>query len=74
MSIENQIKLKSNVNYIKFLRENSHWYKYLNRSNQYFKDFENEVKIAYKLRPTDKISQAIDTFDMIQTVLATLKQ
>ncbi len=74
MSIENQIKLKSNVNYIKFLRENSHWYKYLNRSNQYFKDFENEVKTTYKLRPADKISQAIDTFDMIQTVLTTLKQ
>ena len=74
MSIENQIKLKSNVNYIKFLRENSHWYKYLNRSNQYFKDFENEVKIAYKLRPTDKISQAIDAFDMIQTVLSALRQ
>lgn len=74
MSIETQIKLKSNLNYIKFLRENSHWYKYLNRSDQYFKDFENEMKITYKLRPTDRISKAIDTFDMIQTILATLRQ
>ncbi len=74
MSIETQIKLKSNINYLKFLRENSYWYKYLNRSNQFFKDFENEMKITYKLRPTDRISKAIDTFDMIQTILTTLKQ
>ena len=74
MSIETQIKLKSNINYLKFLRENSYWYKYLNRSNQFFKDFENEMKITYKLRPTDCISKAIDTFDMIQTILTTLKQ
>lgn len=74
MSIETQIKLKSNVNYLKFLKENSHWYKYLNRNNNYFKDFENEMKIIYKLRPADRISQAIDAFDMIQTVLTTLRQ
>ena len=74
MSIETQIKLKSNINYLKFLRENSYWYKYLNRSNQFFKDFENEMKITYKLRPTDRISKAIDTFDMIQTILTTIKQ
>lgn len=74
MSIETQIKLKSNINYLKFLRENSYWYKYLNRSNQFFKDFENEMKITYKLRPTDRISKAIDTFDMVQTILTTLKQ
>lgn len=74
MSIETQIKLKSNINYLKFLRENSYWYKYLNRSNQFFKDFENEMKITYKLRPTDRIGKAIDTFDMIQTILTTLKQ
>lgn len=74
MSIETQIKLKSNINYLKFLRENSYWYKYLNRSNQFFKGFENEMKITYKLRPTDRISKAIDTFDMIQTILTTLKQ
>ena len=73
MSIETQIKLKSNINYLKFLRENSHWYKYLNRSNQYFKDFEEEMKTTYKLRPSDRISKAIDTFDMIQTILSSFK-
>lgn len=74
MSIDIQYKINSDPNYIRFLRENSYWYKYLNRSNQFFKDFENEMKITYKLRPTDRISKAIDTFDMIQTILTTLKQ
>lgn len=72
MSLELQFKIKDNPNYSNFLKENSYWYKFLNRSDSYFKRFEEEVKTAYKLRPTDKISRAIDTFDMIQTVLSTL--
>lgn len=73
MSIELQFKLKQNPLYIRFLRENSYWYKYLNRSDDYFKEFEIEMKKVYKLNPSDKISRAIDTFDMIQTLLSTLK-
>ena len=73
MSLDLQFKIKNNPNYTKYLRENSHWYKYLNRSDNYFKQFEEEVKTAYKLRPTDRISKALDTFDMIQTLLSTLR-
>lgn len=74
MSLELQFKIKSNPYYSKYLKENSYWYKYLNRSNNYFAQFEEEVKTAYKLRPTDRISKALDTFDMMQTLLASLKQ
>ena len=73
MSLELQFKLKQNPLYIKFLRENSYWYKYLNRDPKYFKDFEVEMKKVYKLNPTDKISRAIDAFDMMQTILSTFK-
>lgn len=73
MSIELQLKLKQNPLYIKYLRENSYWYKYLNRDIGYFKQFEIEMKKAYKLNPSDRISRAIDTFDMIGTLLSTLK-
>ncbi len=73
MSIATQFKIKSNANYIKFLRENSHWYKFLNRDDNYFKQFENEMKTAYRLRPTDRINKVIDTFDMIQTILSSFK-
>lgn len=73
MSLELQFKIKNNPNYLRYLREHSYWYKYLNRKNEYFKGFEEEVKVEYKLRPTDKISKAIDTFDMIQTLLSSFK-
>ena len=73
MSISTQFKIKSNPNYIKFLRENSHWYKFLNRDDNYFKQFENEMKTTYKLRPIDRINKVIDTFDMIQTILSSFK-
>lgn len=73
MILDLQFKIKNNPNYIKFLRENSYWYKYLNRDPSIFKQFEEEVKTVYKLKPSDKISRAIDTFDMVQTILSTLK-
>ena len=73
MSLDLQYKIKSNGNNLKFLRENSYWYKYLNRDNENFKLFEEEVKTAYKLRTTDKISRVIDTFDMIQTIFNSFK-
>ena len=72
MNLELQYKIKSNYNYIKFLRENSYWYKYLNRSSLYFNEFEKDMKTKYKLTPKDKlesfsknmekISQLIDIF------------
>ena len=73
MSLELQFKIKNDKNYLRFLRENSHWYKYLNRDINNFKFFEEEVKTAYRLRPTDKIGKALDTFDMIQSLLSSLK-
>lgn len=73
MSLDIQYKIKNNANYLKFLRENSYWYKYLNRNPAYFKQFEEEVKNAYKLRPSDRISKALNTFEMVQTLLSTLK-
>lgn len=74
MSLDLQYKIKNDKNYLKFLRENSFWYKYLNRTDDYFKQFEDEVKTTYKLRPTDRIGKAIDTFDMIQLLLSNLKK
>lgn len=73
MSLEVQFKIKNNPNNLRFLRENSHWYKYLNRDSNNLKIFEEEVKTSYKLRPTDRISKALDTFDMIQSLLSSFK-
>ena len=66
-----QYKLNTNPNYIKYLRENSYWYKELNRKNN-FKDFENEVKKNYKLRITDKVEKITDTMDFVSKIMSTL--
>lgn len=73
MTLDVQFKIKSNPNYIRYIRENSNWYKILNRDPAMFKIFEEEVKEKYKLRPTDRISRALDTLELLQNVVSTLR-
>ncbi len=73
MKLDVQFKLKSNPMYLEYLHSNSYWYKYLNRDESSINDFINEVKVNYKLRPVDKITNAINTLDMLSNVLNTLK-
>ena len=72
MTREIQYKLLSNPNYIRYLRENSYWYKELNRNNN-FKDFIEDMKNKYKLRTIDKIEKFTDTLDFISKIMSTLK-
>ena len=72
MTLDLQFKLKSNPLYIKYLHENSYWYKILNRDPEKFNDFVEEVKTNYKLRPTDRLNKALSTFEMISSILSTL--
>jgi len=73
MTLELQFKIKNNPNYQRFLRENSSWYKELNRNPESFPIFEEKMKESYHLRPADRFGRVIDTIDMLQTVLSTLK-
>ena len=73
MTLETQFKLKSNPLFIKYLHENSYWYKILNRDPNMFNQFVTEVKKAYKLRPTDRLNEALNTFEMISTIFGALK-
>lgn len=73
MSLELQFKIKNNPNYLRYLREHSYWYKELNRNPNNFSLFEEKVKEEYKLRPTDRISKALEMIEMAQTIIATLK-
>lgn len=73
MNIELQIKLRSNPLYLKYLHENSYWYKLLNRDSNKINNFIEEVKSNYHLRPTDKIKKAIDTVDMLTSILSSFK-
>ncbi len=72
MQIIIQNKLKNDSKMAKFLRENSSWYKELNRNSQNYKIFENSMKELYKLKPADKINDFIDNIDLVSTILDAL--
>jgi len=73
MKLDLQFKLKSNPLFIKYLHENSYWYKILNRDPEMFNEFVSEVRRNYKLRPTDRLNEAINTFEMITGIFSALK-
>lgn len=73
MTIDLQYKIKDNEYYLRYLRQNSNWYKLLNRNPNNFKAFEEEVRTVYKLTKADKISRTLDTIEMLEKVLSTLR-
>lgn len=73
MTLETQFKIKSNTNYVRYLRENSYWYKILNRNPAAFKQFEEEVKTKLGLRPSDRIEKAMELFSLFQNMISSLK-
>ena len=73
MTLNLQFKIKSNPAYLKYLRENSYWYKILNRNPLMINKFEEEVKKEYHLRTSDKISRAISALEMLTSVVSNLK-
>lgn len=73
MLLDTQFKIKNNPVYQNYIRENSSWYKILNRNPSLFTNFENEAKAYYKLRPVDKINKVVDTMELIGSLVSTLK-
>ena len=65
--------LKNDTDMHRYLRENSDWYKYLNRSARNYPSFVKAMKKQYKLNPTDNISGALDNIDLISSVIQTIK-
>lgn len=73
MTFELRNKINSDINLKRFLRENSYWYKILNRNEDAIIDFVREMKIKYKLTTSDKINKTIDNIGMIQSFLEVFK-
>ena len=73
MSIDLQYKIKNNLMYQKFLRENSIWYKYLNRNPLLFNDFISDMKDKYELKPIDRLNKVLNNISLIQNFLDVLK-
>ena len=66
-------KFKNDPKMYGLLKQNSYWIKDLTRNPEKYKDFVTDMKEKYHLRVTDKISNAIDSIDLISTVIDTLK-
>ncbi len=73
MTLEIQFQLKNNHNYLKYIREHSYWYKLLNRNPDLFKQFEEEVKEAYGLRPLDKLNRVMESIELVSSLFSTLR-
>ena len=73
MNLSLQYKINQDKRLKQFLRENSYWYKYLNRSETYYKEFVNDMKDKYKLKPTDRLNKMVDNINMISSFLDVLK-
>ena len=73
MNLNLQYRIKQDQRQLQFLRENSYWYKYLNRSEQYYKDFINDMKDKYKLKPTDRLNKMMDNINLFSSFLDVLK-
>ena len=70
MNYNIQFKIKANPLYQRYIRENSHWYKILNRNPEKFNDFLEEIRIRYKLRPTDKLNNILDKIRLVQNFMS----
>ena len=73
MTLELQFKIKNNPNYLRYLRENSYWYKILNRNPKMLNKMKDDMKKAYKLTFEDKIDDFNNKMNMIRAFMDALK-
>lgn len=62
-------KLDKDPRFKKYLRENSNWYKELNRDSSSYDKFVKEMKKKYKLRTIDKVDNFVDTVDLVTKII-----
>ncbi len=73
MRFDIQYKIKNDPMLQKYVRENSYWYKYLNRNPNLLSSLTDEMKEKYKLTTADKINELSNKLDLIKTFMNVLK-
>ena len=73
MNLSVQKKISEDKKMDELLKQNSYWFKDLNRNDENYKKFVSNMKEKYHLNMTDKISDAIDNIDLISSVLESIK-
>ncbi len=69
MDVQTQIKIKNNPYLYRYLRDNSSWYKALNRNPDNIRQMEIEMKKAYKLNLTDKIDDMNQKIELLRSFM-----
>lgn len=65
--------IRNNPIIYQYLRDNSSWYKELNRNSNVVDNILKEAKKYYKVRGIDKLERAIEQIDMITSFMDVLK-
>ena len=73
MNLENQFRIKNNSLLQKYIRENSYWYKILNRNPNMIEYLEEEMKEKYKLTTADKINDLSNKLDLVRAFMDAFK-
>ena len=73
MNLENIVKIKNDAMIQKYIRENSYWYKLLNRNPSLMPYLVEEMKKEYKLTTSDKINEISNKLDLIRAFISAFK-
>ena len=69
MDLKTQFKVKNNAYILRYLRENSYWYKILTRNPSAVEILERQMKEEYRLTPKDKIEDFGKKIEMIRSFM-----
>ena len=72
MDYELQFKIYKDKKMAKYLKENSEWYKYLNRSSDNYKLFLSNYKKYNRNEQTSKFNNAVDTIETVNSIFKIL--
>lgn len=73
MDIKTQIIIKNNPNLYRYLRENSYWYKFLNRNPESIRELEKEMKNKYKLTAEGRLEKITNSMSILHSFMDVLK-
>ena len=68
-----QMSFRENPKMFELLKQNSYYFKGLNRGVIDYKKFVSDMKIKYKERPKDKLESIMDNMELVSSVLNVLK-
>ena len=73
MNLDTQFKIRSNPLLQQYIRENSYWYKLLNRDPSLINKMIDNMKIDYKMTFEDKIDDLNNKMNLIKMFMDTMK-